>query len=111
MGSKEEFYQSINEDTFAGADFCRKLYGYCYTDDTFLEKVLDKFKSFGRDKFIYIYSTFVQMEIYFQTLEQKEAAGWLAERIDRDYERKVKVAEWKKAKDRQTDTSWMDGMF
>ena len=111
MASKEEFYQSINENTFAGADFCRKLYGYCYTDDTFLEKVLDKFKSFGRDKVIYIYSAFVTMYIHFQMEEEKEAAKWLREQIDRDYERKVKQEEWERVKGRQTDKSGMNGMF
>ena len=96
MASKEEFYQSINEDTFAGADFCRKLYGYCYTDDKFLEKVLDKFKSFGRTRVIYIYSAFVQTYIHFQMEREKEAAKWFRKQTDRDYERRVKEAEWKK---------------
>ena len=86
MASKEGFYQSINENTFAGADFCRKLYGYCLTDDAFLEKVMDKFKSFGRDKVIYIYSAFVQTYIRFQMEKEKEAAAWLKKQTDRDYE-------------------------
>ena len=90
MASKEEFYQSISEDTFAGADFCRKLYGYCLTDESFLEKVMEKFKALGRDKVIYIYSLFVRLEIHFQMQEEKKAAPLVRERIDRNYERKVR---------------------
>jgi len=96
MASKEEFYQSINEDTFFGADFCRKLYGYCLTDDTFLEKVMEKFKALGRDKVIYIYSLFVRLELHFEMQEQKKATPMVRERIDRNYERKVKEETWKK---------------
>ena len=96
MASKEEFYQSINEDTYAGADFCRKLYGYCLTDDTFLEKVMEKFKALGRDKVIYIYSAFVTMQLHFEMQEEKKAASWIRERIDRNYEKKVREEAWKK---------------
>lgn len=111
MDSKEEFYQSINEDTFAGADFCRKLYGYCLTDDAFLEKVMEKLKALGRDKVVYIYSAFASTYIHFQMQEEKKVAFWLAERIDRNYERKVKQEAWKRSGNRQTDASWMNGMF
>ena len=96
MASKEEFYEGINEDTFAGAEFCRKLYGYCLYDDTFLERVMEKFKTLGRDKFIYVYSTFVQIYTHFQIEEEKEAGRWLVGKTEKEYERKVKEAEWEK---------------
>lgn len=95
----------------AGADFCRKLYGYCLTDDAFLEKVMEKLKALDRDKVVYIYSAFASTYIHFQMQEEKKAALWLAERIDRNYERKVKQEAWKRSGNRQTDASWMNGMF
>lgn len=111
MASKEEFYQSINYDTYAGADFCRKLYGYCLTDDTFLEKVMEQLKALGRDKVIYIYSLFVRLELHFEMQEEKKAAPLVRERIGRDYERKVKQEAWKQSENRKADKSWMNGMF
>ena len=91
--NKEEFYQNINENTFVGADFCRKLYGYCYTDDTFLERVMDKFKSFGRDKVVYIFSTFATLYIHFQMEEKKDIAHWYAAECKKRCEKKEKEGE------------------
>ena len=37
--NKEQFYQNLNAATYCGWDWCRKLYGYQYTDVGFLERV------------------------------------------------------------------------
>lgn len=111
--NKEEFYQGINKNTFAGADFCQKLYGYCYMDDTFLEKVMDRFKSFGRDKVIYIYSAFVKAYIRFQVEKEREIAHWYSENHEREWEKKQKGSDERRTQreTKQVSRKWMEGLF
>ena len=93
--NKDEFYQSITPDTSFSSDFCRKLYGYCMTDDTFLEKVMQKFESFGRDKVKFIYAAYVKAEMYFWSQELKDAGvpQYVKEMTDKNYERQVKESQ------------------
>lgn len=90
--NKEEFYQSITPDTGVGSDFCRRLYGYCMTDDSFLDRVMKKFEEYGRDKVKYIYAAYVKAEIYFwaQEVNAVGAPQHVSESINKNYERQVK---------------------
>ena len=91
---KEEFFQSINEDTFFGYQFCKMLYGYSLYDPPFLDAVLDKFRGYGRGAVEHIYSCYLYCQLRAENEMLKPIGREIAEKIDRDYERKVK--EWQK---------------
>ena len=87
---KEEFFQSINEDTFFGYQFCKMLYGYSLYDPPFLEAVLDKFRGYGRGAVEHIYSCYLYCQLRAEHEMLKPIGRKIAEKIDRDYERMVK---------------------
>lgn len=60
--SKEEFYQSINADTWCGWDWCRKLYGYQITDADFLQRVYDRLDALNRGEVRHIYEFYTKTE-------------------------------------------------
>lgn len=91
---KEEFFQSINKDTFFGYQFCRMLYGYSLYDPPFLDAVLDKFRSYGRGAVEYIYSCYLYCELRAEHEMLQPIGREIAQKVDRDYEKKVK--EWQK---------------
>lgn len=100
--SKEEFYQSLNADTYCGYTWCRRLYGYQITDSAFLERVYARLDELGRDKVKYIYSLFVKLQIVQEMREEHKGGEGMVERIDREYERKVKETEWQKKQGKLT---------
>lgn len=97
--NKEGFLQELNADTWCGYIWCRRLYGYQYTDPDFLRRVYDRLDELGRDKVKYIYALYVKLEIAYQMEQEREAGAWLVEQIDKDYERKVKEAKWQKKRE------------
>ena len=91
---KEEFFQSINKDTFFGYQFCRMLYGYSLYDPPFLDAVLDKFRSYGRGAVEYIYSCYLYCELRAEHEMLQPIGREIAQKIDRDYERRVTKKQW-----------------
>ena len=61
--NKEQFYQSLNAATLFGRDWCRKLYGYQYTDVAFLERVYARLEELDRQRVKYIYALYVKTQI------------------------------------------------
>lgn len=51
----------------------------------------------------------MKWEIKYQGEQEKEAAHWLVEQTDKNYERQVR--EWQKQQKEETGRSWMNGMF
>ena len=88
--NKEEFFQSIGSDTEADEDFLKRLYGYSLYDPPFLDAVLNKFRSYGRDAVRYIYSYYLYCELRAEREMLQPIAREMAKKIDRDYERQVK---------------------
>lgn len=96
--SKEEFYQSLTADTYCGWDWCRRLYGYQYTDPDFLKRVFARLEELSRGRVKYIYALYVKLEIAYEIEQEREAGAELVNQIDKDYERKVKETEWQEKK-------------
>lgn len=92
--SKEEFYQSLTADTWCGWDWCRKLYGYQITDPAFLERVFARLDELNRSRVKTIYGFYYKTQRAYEIAQEREAGAWLAEQIDRNYEREVR--EWQK---------------
>lgn len=88
--SKEQFYQSLDADTWCGWDWCRKLYGYQVTDADFLERVYDRLDALNRGEVKHIYTFFVKTQIAHEIAQNRDAGKWLIEEIDKNYERQVK---------------------
>lgn len=107
--SKEQFYQDLNEDTFCGYQWCKQLYGYSIGNEGFLEQVFARLDELGRDKVKVIFALYMKWEIKYQGEQEKEAAHWLVEQTDKNYERQVR--EWQKQQKEETGRSWMNGMF
>ena len=92
--SKEEFYQSLNADTWCGWDWRRKLYGYQITDPAFLERVFARLDELNRPRVKTIYRIYCRTQIAHERAQEREAGEWLTRQIDKNYERMVK--EWQK---------------
>ena len=107
--SKEQFLEELNEDTFCGYVWCRKLYGYAWSDPKFLERVYKRFDELGRDKVKYIFHLYLKTENDHEQAINKDAAKWLAKQNNRKYERQV--TDWKKLQSREENMDWMNGMF
>ena len=88
--SKEQFYQDLKADTWCGWDWCRKLYGYQYKDEDFLKSVYARLEELNRKKVKYIYAFYVKTQITYEMAQEKDAAHWLVEQTDKNYERQVK---------------------
>ena len=99
--SKEQFYQDLNADTWCGYDWCRRLYGYQYYDNDFLERVYAKLDALNRGRVKYIYCLFVKTQIAYEMRQTQDAGKWLVEQIDKNYERQVKETEWQKKQGKQ----------
>lgn len=80
----------MDENTWCGYIWCRKLYGYQYKDPAFLQRVYARLDELGRDKVKYIYALYVKLEITHQIEQEREAGADMVKQIDKDYERKVK---------------------
>ena len=93
---KAEFYQSIKADTPVTFNFCKMLYGYSMYDQAYLDAVLDKFRGFGRDKVKYIYGFYLCWELRIENEMLKPIARDMSEKFNKEFERKVKDAKWKK---------------
>ena len=107
--SKEQFFQELNEDTFCGYVWCRKLYGYAWSDPKFLERVSQRLDELGRDKVKYIFGLYFRTQKDYELIQQKDAAEWLAKQNNRKYERQV--TDWQKLQSREENMDWMSGMF
>lgn len=88
--SKEQFYQSLNADTWCGWDWCRKLYGYQVTDADFLQRVYARLSELNRDRVKHIYTFFVKTQIAHEMAQDRDAGRGMVEEIDKNYERQVK---------------------
>ncbi len=88
--SKEEFLQDLTAATWCGYAWCRKLYGYQYTDPAFLQRVYARLDELGRDKVKYIYALYVKLEIAYEMEQEREAGADMVEQIDKNYERQVR---------------------
>ena len=88
--SKEQFLADLNEETFCGYQWCKKLYGYSICDKDFPERVLSRLDELGRERVRFIYGLFVKWEIAYWLNVDKGCAGGVRERIDKNYERQVK---------------------
>lgn len=88
--SKEQFYQDLNVDTWCGYDWCRRLYGYQYYDNDFLERVYAKLDALNRGRIKYIYCLFIKTQIAYEMRQTQDAGKWLVEQTDKNYERQVK---------------------
>ena len=102
--SKEQFYQSLNADTWCGWDWCRKLYGYQLTDADFLKRVYARLDELNRGAVKYIYGLYFKTQIAHEMKQTQDAGKWLVEQIDKDFERKVKEPEWQKKQGKLTKT-------
>lgn len=88
--NKEQFYQNLDENTYCGADWCKKLYAYQMYDNGFLKRIYSRLDELGREKVKYIYGLYVKTEIAREIEQMKGAGKWLAEQTDKNYERMVK---------------------
>ena len=109
--SKEQFYQSLNADTWCGWDWCRKLYGYQLTDADFLQRVYARLDELNRGAVKYIYCLYVKTQIAHEIEQQKDAGKWLVEQIDKDYERMVKETEWQKKNKRNVSNQVLNAVM
>lgn len=98
--SKEQFFQELNEDTYYGYQWCRKLYGYAWSDPKFLERVYKRLDELGRDKVKYIYWLYFKTQKDYEFEQEKDAAEWLAKQNNRKYERQV--TDWQKKESSQS---------
>ena len=96
--SKEEFYQSLNEDTCCGYTWCRRLYGYQYVEQEFLDRIFARLDELNRGKVKYIYAAYLKFQIAYEIEQEQQAGTWLVGQIDKNYERKVTETEWRKKK-------------
>ena len=96
--SKEEFYQSLNADTWCGWDWCRKLYGYSVTDQAFLERVFVRLDELKRGRVKTIYGFYYKTQRTYEIEQERDAGAWLVEQTHKDYERKVKELQCQKKK-------------
>lgn len=99
--SKEQFYQNLNAATYCGWDWCRKLYGYQYTDAAFLERVYARLEELERKRVKYIYALYVKTQIAHEMAQTQEVGKWLVEKTNKNYERKVK--EWQRNQGKLTN--------
>lgn len=88
--TKEEFKESINQDTAVTFQFCKKLYGYGYYDREYIQSILDKFDEMGRPFAKYIFGLYLKTELKLEAEMYKEAGQDMPKEIDRNYERMVK---------------------
>lgn len=92
--TKEEFRKSINHDTAVTFQFCKKLYGYGYYDQEYIQSILDKFDEMGRPFAKYIFGLYLKTELKLEAEMYKEAGQDMLKEIDRKYERMVKESQW-----------------
>ena len=92
--SKEQFYQDLNENTFCGYTWCRKLYGFQMYDNAFLERIFARLDELGRGRVKSIYGLYLKWEMRHEIEQMKDAGTWLVkrnqeerEREEREYER------------------------
>ena len=88
--NKEEFYQSLNADTWCGWIWCQRLYGYSITDPTLLERVYARLDELNRPMVKHIYAFYIKTQIAHEMERTKDAGAWLVEQTDKNYERQVK---------------------
>ena len=93
--SKEEFYQSLNADTWCGWDWCRKVYGYSITDPVFLNRVFDRLDELKCSRVKTIYGFYYKTQRAYEIEQEREAGEWLVDKTHKDYERKVKECQKK----------------
>lgn len=96
--SKEQFFQKLNEDTYCGYVWCRKLYDYSMTEPKFLERVYKRLDELGRDNVKYIFGLYFRTQIAYERDQHKDAAKWLAD--NKKYERQV--TDWQKKSEKLT---------
>ena len=92
--TKEEFKESINQDTAVTFQFCKRLYGYGYYDKQYIKDILDKFDEMGRPFAKYIFGLYLKTELQLEAETYKKAGKDMPKEIDKEYERMVK--EWQK---------------
>ena len=92
--SKEEFYQSLNADTWCGWDWCRKLYGYQIADPAFLERVFARLDELKRGRVKTIYGFYYKTQRAYEIEQERDAGAWLVDKTHRDYKKEVR--EWQK---------------
>ena len=88
--TKEEFKESINQDTAVTFQFCKKFYGYGYYDREYIQSILDKVDEMGRPFAKYIFGWYLKTELKLEAEMYKEAGQDMLKEIDRNYERMVK---------------------
>ena len=93
--TKEEFKESINQDTAVTFQFCKKLYGYGYYDREYIQSILDKFDEMGRPFAKYIFGLYLKTELKLEAEMYKEAGQDMPKELDRNSERMVKESQWR----------------
>ncbi len=90
MPSREELLQSIHPDMKLYKSFFLKIYGYEITQPGFAETALRALEDAGCGKAKSHYTSIVEEYERKRDEELKPVAKWLREKIDSDFEKRVK---------------------
>lgn len=109
----KEFYQSLNADTWCGYKWCRRLYcnEITYRGEGLLDRVFARLDELGRGDVKHIYALYEKLQIAHEREVNRLAGKWLSEQINKEYERKVKEAEWQKKKIRYASSQALNAVL
>lgn len=98
LPTKELLFDSISHDMTLRKSFFLKVYGYEISFPGYADKAIKMLEEVGCSKARQYYEQIVGEHQKKREEGQKEAAKWLREQIDNEYERKVKEFERKEGK-------------
>ena len=101
MPSREELLQSIHPDMKLYKSFFLKIYGYEITQPGFAETALRALEDAGCSKSRSYYTSIVDAYERKRDEELKPVAKWLREKIDSDFEKRVKEYERKQGDEKR----------
>lgn len=101
MPSREELLQSIHPDMKLDKAFFLKIYGYEITWPGFAETALRALEDAGCSKARSYYTSIVDAYERKRDEELKPVAKWLREKIDSDFEKRVKEYERKQGDEKR----------
>ena len=101
MPSREELLQSIHPDMKLDKAFFLKIYGYEITWPGFAETALRALEDAGCSKARSYYTSIVDAYERKRDEEPKPVAKWLREKIDSDFEKRVKEYERKQGDEKR----------
>ena len=101
MPSREELLQSIHPDMKLYKSFFLKIYGYEITQPGFAETALRALEDAGCSKARSYYTSIVDAYERKRDEELKPVAKWLREKIDSDFEKRVKEYERKQGDEKR----------